>query len=201
MALNVTKCVVMSFKRGTSILDSQYSLRGIPLKRVCSFKDLGVTMTQSLSPLDHISVITGEARSLLGFIFRSTRDFSSPESLLVLFRALVLPVLEYGSIIWAPYHLYQINLLQSVQRRFVRMLSCRMGFKYFEVPVEEIKGHFHLLPLVLRWEHNDLVLLFKTVNGYLDCPELLASINICVPRGMCSRFHFSQMLSHNSLCL
>ncbi|XP_039297902.1 uncharacterized protein LOC120354609 [Nilaparvata lugens] len=142
MALNVTKCVLMSFKRGTSILDSQYSLRGIPLKRVYSFKDLGVTMTQSFSPLDHMSVITGEARSLLGFIFRTTRDFSSPESVLVLFRALVLLVLEYGSIIWAPFHLYQINLLQSVERRFVRMLSCRMGFKYFEVPVEEIKGQY-----------------------------------------------------------
>jgi len=85
-------------------------------------------------------VITGEARSLLGSIFWFTRDFSSPESVLVLFRALVLPVLEYGSIIWAPFHLYQINLLQSVERRFVRMLSCRMGFKYFEAPVEEIKG-------------------------------------------------------------
>ncbi|XP_039287390.1 uncharacterized protein LOC120352038 [Nilaparvata lugens] len=194
MALNTAKCVMMSFRRGSNILDIQYVLQGAPLIRVFKFNDLGVTMSPSLSPLEHVCGITAKARSLLGFIFRSSRDFRSPHSLLVLFRALVLPVMEYASVIWSPYHQYQIDMLQKVQRRFVRMLGCRMGFAYFDVPVEEIERHFGLLPLASRRRLFDLMLLYKLVNGALDCPELLAGIDICAPRGTRSRTIFRRRL-------
>ncbi|XP_039276077.1 uncharacterized protein LOC120349659 [Nilaparvata lugens] len=194
MALNDAKCVMMSFRRGSNVLDFQYFLRGAPLKRVLKFKDLGVVMSPSLSPLEHICGMTSRAGSLLGFIFRSSRDFRSLYSLLVLFRALVLPVLEYASVVWSPYHQYQIDQLHRVQRRFVRMLGCRMGFAYFDVSVMELENRFGLLPLAQRRRLNDLVLLFKLVNGTLDCPELLAGIDICAPRGTRSRTIFRRCL-------
>lgn len=183
MELNIDKCQVMSFSRSRATFIYDYSLDGIILKRVTSVKDLGILLNPTLSPLDHIVDVTSRAFSLLGFIIRTTRHFRSFEALLLLYRSLVLPILEYGSVIWSPYQLGHIKMLGAVQSRFLRVLGVRLGYRYLEVPVPELQRHFQLSPLHLRRKLLDLVFLYKLVNRVIDCPELLANVNIQVPRG------------------
>ncbi|XP_046679399.1 uncharacterized protein LOC124366843 [Homalodisca vitripennis] len=184
MELNVQKCVVVSFKRGAGALQHNYILHDCVLRRVHKIRDLGVIMTPSLSPSEHIAHDVSRASSLLGFIFRSTRSFNSPQSIVSLFKSLVRPILEYGSVIWSPYQLNHKEQLQHVQNRFIRMLGPRLGFSYRTTPVSDVESHFGLLPLHLRRHHADLLFLFKLLNGLVDCPELLSSIDICVTRGL-----------------
>ncbi|XP_046671050.1 uncharacterized protein LOC124361058 [Homalodisca vitripennis] len=183
MELNATKCVVLSYKRGANTFTNEYYLNNTLLRRVDKVKDLGVIMSPSLSPQEHILQIIARANSLLGFIFRSTKHFNSPYTLVVLYKSLVLPVLEYGSVIWSPYQFNHIDQLQSVQERFIRVLGSRLGFTYRTTPISEVESQFNLLPLHRRRQLTDLVTLFKLVNGLLDCPGLLSGIDFSISRG------------------
>ncbi|XP_054283676.1 uncharacterized protein LOC129000724 [Macrosteles quadrilineatus] len=192
MELNVLKCVVISYKRGAAPVQYDYVLNGSTLKRVDRVRDLGVTMTPSLNPHEHIAHITTKASSLLGFIFRSTRNFNSPFTLITLYKSLVRPLLEYGSIIWSPFQKNHVSQLESIQTRFIRMLGPRLGFTYRTTPVDDVEKSFDLLPLSLRRHHADIFMLYKLVNGFVDCPNILSGIDITTPRGTRSRTIFSR---------
>ncbi|KAG8316971.1 hypothetical protein J6590_035846 [Homalodisca vitripennis] len=47
----------------------------------------------------------------------------------------------------------------------------------------------------LRRHHADLLFLFKVLNGLVDCPELLSSIDICVTKGLRSMTIFCRRLN------
>ncbi|XP_046683623.1 uncharacterized protein LOC124369617 [Homalodisca vitripennis] len=196
MELNVQKCVVASFKRGVGALQHNYILHDdCVLRRIDIIRDLGVIMTPSLSPSEHIAHCTSRASSLLGFIFRSTRSFNSPMPIASLFKSLVRPILEYGSVIWSPYQLNHKAQLQYVQNRFIKMLGPRLGFSYRTTPGSDVESHFGFLPLHLRRHHANILFLFKLLNGLVDCPELLSSIDICVTRGLRSMTIFRRRLN------
>lgn len=146
----------------------------------------------SLNPHEHIALITTKASSLLGFIFRSTRNFKSLFTLITLYKSLVRPLLEYGSIIWSPFQRNHINQLENIQTRFIRMLGPRLGFTYRTTPVDDVEKSFDLLPLSLRRHHADIILLYKLVNGLIDCPNILSGIDITTPRGTRSKTIFSR---------
>lgn len=50
---------------------------------------------------------------------------------------------------------------------FVRMLGVRLGYSYFGPPVAEVERMFGPQ---LRRTINDLMFMFKIVNGFIDCP-------------------------------
>lgn len=173
----------MTFKRGKGGVLHDYSIDGSVLRRVDESKDLGIVMTSTLSPERHLNYIVNRASSLVGFIMRSTRDFNSPRPLVILYKTLVRPIMEYGSILWSPYQLGHQDMLNKIQIRFVRLLGCRIGFDYIETPIKEVEELFDLKPLQLRRTNLDLFFLYKLVNGLLDCPALLSGIDFTIPRG------------------
>lgn len=79
------------------------------------------------------------AYSLLGFIRRSTRDFTSHQSMLTIYKSIVCPALEYGTVVWCPYQLGHIDELNKVQAHFLRILGVRLGFAFWETPVLELE--------------------------------------------------------------
>ena len=44
--------------------------------------------------------------------------------MLALLKALVVPQVEYGCIIWMPTAQNSVNLIESIQRRFTKMIDC-----------------------------------------------------------------------------
>ncbi|KAG8319879.1 hypothetical protein J6590_082191 [Homalodisca vitripennis] len=55
-----------------------------------------------------------------------------------------------------------------------------------------MRRSFALLPLSLRRHHADIILLYKLVNGLIDCPNILSGIDITTPRGTRSKTIFSR---------
>ncbi|KAG8280935.1 hypothetical protein J6590_069455 [Homalodisca vitripennis] len=76
-----------------------------------------------------------------------------------------------------------------------QMLDPRLGFSYRTTPVSDVESHFVLLPLHIRRHHADLLFLFKLVNGLVDCPDLLSSIDIFVIKGLRSITIFRRRLN------
>ena len=58
---------------------------------------------------------------MLGLIKRSY-TFLDKDSLLCLYNAMVRPIMEYGVTIWSPYRKGDIEAVESVQRRAIRIL-------------------------------------------------------------------------------
>ncbi|XP_054272813.1 uncharacterized protein LOC128993080 [Macrosteles quadrilineatus] len=192
MELNVAKCLTMFFSRSTVVHPYNYSINGAILKVVDMVKDLGVITTPTLSPYEHISQIAKRASSLLGFIFRTTKDLKNPLTLIILYKTLVRPVMEYCSVVWSPYQSLHIDILDKIQRRFIRLIGLRLGYHFQDVPIITLEKYYDLQPLSLRRKCYDLQFLFKLVNGIIDCTSLLNNIKFSAPRGTRSKTLFAR---------
>ncbi|XP_054283758.1 uncharacterized protein LOC129000783 [Macrosteles quadrilineatus] len=183
MALNTSKCVIMTFHRTLAPIFHNYGLNGCNLDRVFEIKDFGVMCTASLSPEKHVLYISAKANKNLGLITRYSRSFSSPLALKTLYCHLVRSHLEYCSVVWSPYQLYLQERLQSIQTRFIRLVGLRLGYRYADVPVCALAAVLDLRTLVYRRKVFDLMFLHRLVNGEILCPELLERISFHVPGG------------------
>ena len=64
--------------------------------------DLGVLYSSDLSFSEHVTHAINKAKRKLGFVMRSTSDFTRPSSVISLFKSLDLPILSYAAQIWSP---------------------------------------------------------------------------------------------------
>lgn len=191
MCLNPTKCVIMTFSRSHRTHYHNYVLNNESLRRVEEFKDLGVITTTTLHPEQHIQHICSRANSTLGFIVRFSRGLSVA-SLVLLFKTLVRPLLEYNSPVWAPYQQGLISKLERVQERFLRVLGCRLGYEYMDVPITLLMDQYSLTRLQIRRRVADLIFLAKLINGFVDCQELLHEIPFHISARTRSRDTFTR---------
>ncbi|XP_054272495.1 uncharacterized protein LOC128992781 [Macrosteles quadrilineatus] len=183
MSLNVKKCNCITFHRIKSAIIFDYKLDNIPLTRCESIRDLGVMLAQDLRPNLHIQNVCAKASRSLGLLARSSRDFDDLNSLRTLYCTLVRPLLEYNSVVWSPHQITLVRELQTIQDRFLRLLGCRMGFAFREVPIRDLEPLFNLQSLEVRRDVSGVVFLHKLVNGFVDCPELLGQIGFLCRTG------------------
>lgn len=192
MEINVAKCFVMSFLRRSNKMTFDYCIEGLSVKTVDKIKDLGVFMTPTLSPHEHLIHVAARASSTMGFILRQSKDFKSPQTLVTLYKTLVRPLLEYSSVIWSPYQYGHVEILNRVQTRFIRMLGVRLGYGFLETPVTTVESQFGLHKLHIRRKYMDLLFLFRLVGGCMDCPLLLSDLDFSIPTATRSRAVFTR---------
>ena len=106
--------------------------------------------------------------------------------------------MEYCSIIWSPHQNYLIKDIERVQRRFLRLVGIRMGFNYLEVPLEDVASFLALPSLESRRRSQDIIFLYKLINGTMDCPELLEKINFRISTGTRSKSLFAHPTASTS---
>ncbi|XP_046683422.1 uncharacterized protein LOC124369458 [Homalodisca vitripennis] len=192
MALNLDKCVCITFHRTVSPIKFDYSLSGITLSRVTTVKDLGVTITSTLNWDAHVRSACSQAVRKLGLIHRFSQHFTDILSFKTLYCTLVRPHLEYCCVIWSPHQKYLIEDLERVQRRFLRLVALRLGYGYLEVSTREVASLLQLPALETRRFYHDAIFLFRLVNSTVDCPELLERICFRVPAGTRSQYLFAR---------
>jgi len=83
--------------------------------------------------------------------------------------------LEFNSTVWSPYLNTQIQCIENVQNRFFRFMPYKCNI--IRVPhssYQPLLNTFNIQSLSKRRKVNDLIFLFKLLNGYFFCPELLS---------------------------
>ena len=80
------------------------------------------------------------------------------------FTTYIRPLVENSSTVWNPHLLKDINLLESIQRKFTKRIPGLRSLEY-----EERLNVLHLDTLECRRLQNDLVMCFKMLHGYVDC--------------------------------
>ena len=180
MTLNIGKCNVISFNRTSRDIPYAYSIDGVAINKCAIVKDLGVYFDQSLTFRYNIDCIVNRANRLLFFVLRHSKDFNRKTTTL-LYTSLVRPILEYATVIWSPYYNSSIEQLEKVQNKFLRLLGCRLGYLYRDVPMNDLSIELNLASLETRRSKFDLIFLYKIINNMINCNELLELINFHVP--------------------
>ena len=159
MKLNLEKCVHLPFGKNRSDEVMYYIDDEIITKRH-SIKDLGITISTDLKPEVHISEIVSKAYKILGLIKR-TLSCKKSSVILPLYIALVRPILEYGAQAWSPLLQKDINKLEIVQKRALRIMS---DIRHLSYPEKLAK--LNLYSLEYRRLRGDLIETFKILKGY-----------------------------------
>ena len=121
MAFNLDKCEHLVITNIRSPLCSEYKINNHYIHKVSHAKYLGVTIDHNLSWSNHIGIISRKANSVYAFLKRNLRQCSlSIKSLAYL--TYVRPILEYASIILAPYTKSHIATMEKIQRRAARFV-------------------------------------------------------------------------------
>ena len=103
-------------------------LRDLTLALYCLFdviNDLGVIHDRSLNFHAYLETASSKAHRAFGFIARNTKEFTSNETVLHLYKTLVVPHLTYCCKIWSLCFQEKLEILESVQYKFVRNLLYR----------------------------------------------------------------------------
>ena len=158
MEFNLAKCKVMHL--GRSNPKTVYTMNGVALSETDEEKDLGVWVNSALKPSTQCEVAAKSANQMLGLIAKSFH-YRTKSTLIPLYKTLVRPKLEFSAAAWSPWLEKDVDCLEKVQRRLVRLLSNVKGSTY-----EAKLNDAGLTTLRERRERGDLIEAFKTLNGF-----------------------------------
>ena len=162
LQLNLSKCVYMHFSISTSETSSpHYNLDGLPIQPVSSHKDLGVTVSSNFSWGIHYSNICQSAYCSLNFIKRTCPSSTSINIRKSLYLSLVRSKLTYCSQLWRPYFIKDILLIEKIQRRATKFITCYDPSLDYKSRLSTL----HVLPLMMFFELLDLLFLIKCLKS------------------------------------
>lgn len=118
---------------------------------------------------------------MLGFVKRNTKGFQLPKTRIVLFNTLVRSRLEYASVAWNPLYTVHSQRVESIQRAFTKHLAFMSSKISHRCPYEQRLNFFKIKTLRDRRRSRDLIFLYKIVNGFIKCSDLVERIQYSVP--------------------
>lgn len=165
--VNLDKTVVLHFGTPT---DFVYHYDGFTLKTVKEVRDLGVLINHELNSKSHVDQMIRKAFAITYNIFRNIES-TEPSIYLKLYKAYVIPLLEYASPIWSPHRKKLQVKIEKVQRTFTRIMMYRCNpdpnYPRSLPSYSDRLELFNLKSLLYRRVFNDIVFCFKLLRGDL----------------------------------
>ena len=115
-----------------------------------------------------------------GFIWRHCKELS-PVALRTLYCSLVRSHLEYCGSVWSPIYNVDVELLEKVQKKFLRSLEFRIGYKHIKGDYNWIMHSFNITQLSVRRHISDACVLHNIIHGFIENSDLLARLSFLVP--------------------
>ena len=149
LQFSTEKSIAMVFSRQTTAKPSfRLHIYNNNIPYVNSFKFLGVVLDRNLSMAQHIKYIKAKCSSRLN-LFRcltSSECCADRTTLLRLYKALVLPVIEYGAAMYAGGRETALASLETVQNSFLRIALGVMKTS----PISALQVEANIPPLSIR---------------------------------------------------
>lgn len=156
LPFNIEKCKIIHY--GPYNPKHSYTMENKPLKTDTNEKDLGIHFDDKLRFTLHIRKSVAKANSRLGLIKRNFTNLT-PKVFLPLYKSLIRPLLEYGSCIWNPYLLSDINEIEKVQRRATKLVK-----EISQQPYTNRLKHLKLDSLKFRRKRYDIIQVYRIVH-------------------------------------
>ena len=126
------------------------------------FKDLGIFISGNLKWNLHINYMYCSASILSFQILKSFRS-TEFEILKKLYLVYIGPKIEYNTPLWSPCCIKDINQLESIQRKFTRIIFNRFNISY--ICYIDRLTKLNIKTLEYRIIEYDLITFFKLVNN------------------------------------
>ena len=160
MEFNATKCHVLEMGKSKYRPSWDYRIGNNYISKTNKEKDLGIIVTDNLSPEEHINKITGETYGLLTRM-RIALSYIDEEMLKKVIESIIRPRLEYAAVVWSPNLKKHISKLEKVQRVATKMIESTRYLTY-----EERLKKLGLPTLRERRERGDMIMMFRCVKGF-----------------------------------
>ena len=174
ITFNAEKTVYLTISRKVNPAPKpNLKLGGVPIKEVQTHKHLGLTFNDTLTWTDHIDKLATKAAQCVGLLRRISREVPR-ECLETLYKSMIRPLLEYGSVIYDGSAECHLQRLEDVQRQAA--LTCTGAYKHTKH--ENLLIELGWPPLSYRRKQQRLNTMFKIQKGlappYLSkmCPPL-----------------------------
>ena len=200
MNFNASKCAVLRIKPKTIFT---YSLDNTPLKEENEQKDLGISVSNDLKPRKHVLRVCTQANRISGLVKRCFTQLDK-NKISTLYKSIVRPMLEYGSVVWSPWTAQDKQALEREQRRFLGLanedislpsLECRRNDtylsetykflnddyklkseKFFQTNVNNLRGHSKkLFKPQSNIDHHKYFYTQRAVEPWNKLPEEVVS--------------------------
>jgi hypothetical protein len=135
-------------------------MEGVTLGTTETKRDIGVLINNSLKPSAQCTEAARRANCILGQIARSFH-YRNRQTFIQLYKQYVRPHLEFAVQVWSPWSNHDVNLLENVQKRAVRMVSGLISTTY-----EGRLSELNLMSLEKRRLKYDMVQTFKIIRGF-----------------------------------
>ena len=161
LELAIKKCYTFHISRSNTQLPS-FTIKNTPITQTPVIKDLGIFMSNNLKWAAHVNQVYKNACYSSYHIIR----FSKTRNIWVLmklYKTYVRPKVEYATPVWSPSLKGDIRKIEKIQKDFTRY-ACRRC----NVPFANYSDRLHKLnlqSLELRRKINDLLFLYKTIDG------------------------------------
>ena len=113
-----------------SVNTTTFPVDSNPLKRVQSYKYLGVLITADLTWSTHLQMIYTKTRKLLCMFYRIFYSNSTSSTMLKLYKSFIRPNLEYAAVLWDVYHSKDVAILENVQKFALRICTKSWNTSY-----------------------------------------------------------------------
>ncbi|CAG9137764.1 unnamed protein product [Plutella xylostella] len=180
LQLNIKKCNIVNFTKNKNVFNYPYLLSSQLLTKVDSLRDLGVQLDCKLHLDEHINKIVNKAYKMYGFVMRSSIDFVHPSTYIYLYKTLIRSQLEYAVAIWNPYYAKYKDIIEKVQRKFLRAVHYRCAGS--RLPYSELLQLYNLPSLESRRTLLSAMTLYNICHGRYNCTELTRLLSYEVPR-------------------
>ena len=157
MLFNLGKCKCLHTGHGN--LDVNYKMGDTVLGTTVKEKDLRVIISADMNVSEQCGIAASKGNQILGLI---RRNIIYKEKLIIpLYKAIVRPNLEYCIETWRPYRKKDIDTLERIQRRAMKLIPELRDLSY-----EERLKECCLTTLETRRLRGDQIEVFKILNGY-----------------------------------
>ena len=161
MKLNDLKFELLRYGRNQDIKEQTdyYAPTGKIITTKDIVKDLGIHMSNDCLFKKQIDLTIEKAKNIISWILRSFNS-RAPTTMMTLYKSLVIPILEYCSVLWSPTAAGQIQRLEEVQRSFIRKIDGVRGKNYWEC-LSEMK----IYSLQRRRERYRIIYIWKILEN------------------------------------
>ena len=164
LRFNSSKCKILHLGKNNPKYEYYIYNDGVKsvLEETTSEKDLGVLVDNNLDFKGHVNETVKKSRQVSGLIM-STIENKTKDIMVLLFKALVRPKLEYANSVWCPYNKFIIKHIEQVQRHYTKRITGTKGMTYYERLV-----YLKLPSLEYRRVRGDLIETYKIKTGLYD---------------------------------
>ena len=161
MKFNITKFNLVRYgqnedlKRNTSYKNSADE----NIQEEKSVKDLGIQMSNDLTFTEHITNASTKCKRLVYWILR-TFVTRKKDTILKLYKTLVVPRLDYCSQLWSPSKQAEWKALESVQRTLTSRITETKDLNYWQR-----LEHLKLYSIQRRYERYSIIYTYKIIEG------------------------------------